>query len=145
MKFKRLGIVITMGLMAAGLGYGNDRGAPVVEVIQPERIKTQPYEEDDFLRIRRERYSNGNGPNVREFLYFSRWHEYLDELAEEKLREKEYEESLRQYEKEKEKVDRKNSKIRQQNQSSGGTNVPQGNSVDISKIQNTEDSTTKGN
>ena len=33
MKFKRLGIVITMGLMAAGLGYGNDRGAPVVEVI----------------------------------------------------------------------------------------------------------------
>ena len=136
MKFKRLGIVITMGLMAAGLGYGNDRGAPVVEVIQPERIKTQPYEEDDFLRI---------SPNVREFLYFSRWHEYLDELAEEKLREKEYEESLRQYEKEKERVDRKNSKIRQQNQSSGGTNVPQGNSVDISKIQNTEESTTKGN
>ena len=52
---------------------------------------------------------------------------------------------MSRHEKEKERVDRKNSKIRQQNQSPGGTNVPQGNSVDISKIQNTEESTTKGN
>ena len=136
MNYKKVGIMLFGILSLSSIMYGRDKGAPVVEVIQPERVKAKPYEEDDFLRIRRAAYSNGNRPGVREFLYFSRWHEYLDELAEEKLRQKEYEHSLQQYEKEKERVDRKNQKIRQQNQSTGSTNVPQGNSVDISKIQN---------
>ena len=132
MNLKKFGtVVFAFGLLISGLSYGRDYAPKVIEVIEPYRPKPVPYEEDDFIRIRQQRY--GNGGNVREFLYFSRWHEYLEEVAEERLRQEEYEYSLRQYETEMERVNRENQRIRQNNQSTTHTNVPQGDSVDVSQ------------
>ncbi|MDO5089649.1 MAG: hypothetical protein Q4D53_07675 [Leptotrichiaceae bacterium] len=141
MVLKKLGVVIFTGIIVTGIGYGMDRAPKVkVEVIEPTKVKA--YEEDDFKRIRREKYANGI--RVREFLYFSRWHEYLEQVEEEKLRQEAYEYSLKEYETEVERVNKVNRKIRKHNESTTHTNVPQGNSVDISRTnystQNADDS-----
>ncbi|RRD39842.1 hypothetical protein EII29_04790 [Leptotrichia sp. OH3620_COT-345] len=141
MVLKKLGVTVFAGVMLTGFGYGMDRAPKVkVEIIEPTKVRA--YEEDDFRRIRREMYANGT--KVREFLYFSRWHEYLEQVEEEKLRQEAYEYSLREYETEVEKVNKVNRKIRKHNESTTYTNVPQGDSVDISRanytVQNADDS-----
>ena len=131
MNLRKFGTTLFMGLMITVPNHGRDYAPKVIEVIEPPKPPVvTPYEEDDFVRIRRQRYENGG--NIREFLYFSRWHDYLDELADEKLRQEEYEYSLQRYESELDRVNKENQKIRERSQSSTTyTNVPQGNSVNI--------------
>ena len=77
-------------------------------------------DEDDFATIRRRQYGN----NTKEFYYFSRWHKYLDEVAEEKARKE-------AYDKEVAKINAENEKIRAYNNS-----LSEGSTVDVSSLNN---------
>ena len=77
-------------------------------------------DEDDFAAIRRRQYGN----NTKEFYYFSRWHKYLEEVAEEKARKE-------AYDKEVAKINAENEKIRAYNNS-----LSEGSTVDVSSLNN---------
>lgn len=77
-------------------------------------------DEDDFATIRRRQYGN----NTKEFYYFSRWHKYLEEVAEEKARKE-------AYDKEVAKINAENEKIRAYNNS-----LSEGSTVDVSSLNN---------
>ena len=77
-------------------------------------------DEDDFAAIRRRQYGN----NTKEFYYFSRWHKYLDEVAEEKARKE-------AYDKEVAKINAENEKIRAYNNS-----LSEASTVDVSSLNN---------
>ena len=112
--------------------------------------------EDDFVRLRRMRYSDGEGSTKKGFMYYSRWHEYLKEVEEEKARKAKYERELADYNLEKARIEKENEKIRRYNESLDGsyyndsssttsttyTNVPEGGSVDVDKLnrENASDS-----
>lgn len=112
--------------------------------------------EDDFIRLRRMRYSDGEGSTKKGFKYLSRWHEYLKEVEEEKAKKAKYERELADYNLEKARIEKENEKIRRYNESLNGsyynddssptsttyTNVPEGGSVDVDKLnrENASDS-----
>ena len=74
--------------------------------------------DDDFASIRRRQY----GQQTKQFYYFSRWHQYLDEVAKEKAREKAYERELAE-----------NERIKAYNES---LSASEGSAVDVSQLNN---------
>ena len=142
MNLKKSGLILFAGLLMSGFNYGQDyikSFPPGVTQALPSNVNKDFLDEDDdnynedFVRIRRERYENGG--NVKKILYFSRWHDYLEEVAEEKIRQQEYENSMQKYEAELNRVNKRNQKIRESNQSSSSqVNASQGSSVDIGDL-----------
>lgn len=90
-------------------------------------------EEDDFTAIRKKMY----GGDQKQFSYFSRWHAYLEEVAEEKARKAEYDRKLAEYESTVDRINKENEKIREYNE-----NLANGSSIDVSTLnqENIEDS-----
>lgn len=84
---------------------------------------------DDFASIRRKQY----GQQTKQFYYFSRWHKYLDEVAQEKARERAYEKELAEYNKEVKRVTAENERIKAYNES---LSVSEGSAVDVSQLNN---------
>ena len=142
MNLKKSGLILLVGLLVSGFSYGQDyikSFPPGVTQALPSNVNKDFLDEDDdnynedFVRIRRERYENGG--KVKKILYFSRWHDYLEEVAEEKIRQQEYENSMQKYEAELNRVNKRNQKIRESNQSSSSqVNASQGSSVDIGDL-----------
>jgi len=142
MNLKKSGLILFAGLLMSGFNYGQDyiKDYPS-EITQalPYRVDKEFPDEDednyneDFVKIRRGRYENGG--NVKKILYFSRWHNYLEEVAEEKIRQQEYENSMQKYEAELNSVNKQNQKIRESNESSSTqVNASQGSSVDVGDL-----------
>ena len=135
MNLKKSGLILLVGLLVSGFSYGQDyikSFPPGVTQALPSNVN-KDFLDEDFVRIRRERYENGG--NVKKILYFSRWHDYLEEVAEEKIRQQEYENSMQKYEAELNRVNKRNQKIRESNQSSSSqVNASQGSSVDIGDL-----------
>ena len=142
MNLKKSGLILFAGLLMSGFNYGQDyiKDYPS-EITQalPYRVDKEFSDEDednyneDFVKIRRGRYENGG--NVKKILYFSRWHNYLEEVAEEKIRQQEYENSMQKYEAELNSVNKQNQKIRESNESSSTqVNASQGSSVDVGDL-----------
>ncbi len=142
MNLKKSGLILFVGLFISSFSYGQDYVKdypPGVTQALPSKVDREFLDEDDdnynedFIRIRRERYENGK--NVRKILYFSRWHDYLEEVAEEKMRQQEYENSMRRYESELNRVNKENQRIRESSQSSSSEiNASQGNSINIEDL-----------
>lgn len=84
---------------------------------------------DDFASIRRKQY----GQQTKQFYYFSRWHKYLDEVAQEKARERAYERELAEYNKEVKRITAENERIKAYNES---LSVSEGSAVDVSQLNN---------
>lgn len=82
-------------------------------------------ENDDFASIRRRQYGN----NTKEFYYFSRWHKYLEEVAEENARKAAYDKEVEKYNKEVARINAENQRIREYNES-----LSEGNAVDVSSL-----------
>lgn len=85
--------------------------------------------DDDFASIRRKQY----GQQTKQFYYFSRWHQYLDEVAKEKAREKAYERELAEYNKEVKRITAENERIKAYNES---LSASEGSAVDVSQLNN---------
>lgn len=85
--------------------------------------------DDDFASIRRRQY----GQQTKQFYYFSRWHQYLDEVAKEKAREKAYERELAEYNKEVKRITAENESIKAYNES---LSASEGSAVDVSQLNN---------
>lgn len=67
--------------------------------------------EELFVKLRKKQYSG----NVKEFYYFSRWHDYLEQVKVEENKYKESENEIANYEKEVKKIEKENRKIREEN------------------------------
>lgn len=142
MNLKKSGLILFAGLLMSGFNYGQDyiKDYPSgITQALPYRVDKEFPDEDednyneDFVKIRRGRYENGG--NVKKILYFSRWHNYLEEVAEEKIRQQEYENSMQKYEAELNSVNKQNQKIRESNESSSTqVNASQGSSVDVGDL-----------
>lgn len=85
--------------------------------------------DDDFASIRRRQY----GQQTKQFYYFSRWHQYLDEVAKEKAREKAYERELAEYNREVKRITAENERIKAYNES---LSASEGSAVDVSQLNN---------
>ena len=86
-------------------------------------------EDDDFSSIRRRQY----GQQTKQFYYFSRWHKYLDEVAEEKARKEAYDREMANYNREVKRINLENEKIQAYNDSLSASN---GSAVDVSQLNN---------
>lgn len=97
-------------------------------------------DEDDFVKIRRKQYGSNT---TKQFYYPSRWHAYLNEVAEEKQREREHDRAMASYEREVKRINAENERIREYNaniqndsynSSSSSVNAREGSSVSVTTI-----------